>query len=82
MAPTRPAGATAAIALVLEHEFETDDGIFRLIDDFIPVREREPDLVRIIEGVEGEVQVEVGVIKTGAIWRRAGGPERDRGVSR
>ena len=58
---------------MLEHEFETDDGIFRLIADFMPVREREPDLVRIIEGVEGEVQVEVGVINTArnlaARWR-------------
>ena len=39
--PTRRAGATATDTLVLETEFETDDGAVRLID-FMPPRETEP----------------------------------------
>jgi len=40
--------------LVHELEFHTDDGIVRLID-FMPPRGKDPDVVRIVEGVEGEV---------------------------
>ena len=40
--------------LVLETELETDDGVVRLID-FMPPRETNPDLVRIVEGVSGRV---------------------------
>jgi GH15 family glucan-1,4-alpha-glucosidase len=40
--------------LVLETEFETDDGVVRLID-FMPPRGEAPDLVRIVEGVRGQV---------------------------
>src|SRR5665213_3481555 len=40
--------------LVLETEFETDDGVVALID-FMPVRESVPDLVRIVEGRRGSV---------------------------
>ncbi|MET0496150.1 MAG: trehalase-like domain-containing protein, partial [Actinoplanes sp.] len=40
--------------LVLETEFETDDGLVRLID-FMPPRDGSPTVVRIVEGVRGEV---------------------------
>ncbi|TML68236.1 MAG: glycoside hydrolase family 15 protein [Actinobacteria bacterium] len=40
--------------LILETELETDDGTVRLID-FMPLRDEAPDLVRIVEGVEGRV---------------------------
>ncbi|REJ91595.1 MAG: glycoside hydrolase family 15 protein [Planctomycetota bacterium] len=42
--------------LILETEFETDSGRVRLID-FMPPRTTEPDLVRIVEGVEGRVSM-------------------------
>ena len=42
--------------LVLETELETDDGVVRLID-FMPPRETNPDLVRIVEGVSGRVEM-------------------------
>ena len=40
--------------LVLETEFDTDEGTVRLID-FMPPRGEAPDLVRIVEGVRGRV---------------------------
>ena len=40
--------------LVLETEFETPDGVVRLID-FMPPRGEAPDLVRVVEGVRGRV---------------------------
>jgi GH15 family glucan-1,4-alpha-glucosidase len=40
--------------LVLETEFETADGVVRLID-FMPPRGAAPDVVRIVEGVRGRV---------------------------
>jgi GH15 family glucan-1,4-alpha-glucosidase len=40
--------------LVLETEFETDDGAVRLLD-FMPPRDQEPNIVRVVEGVRGEV---------------------------
>jgi GH15 family glucan-1,4-alpha-glucosidase len=42
--------------LVLETEFETPAGVVRLID-FMPQRTDTPDLIRIVEGVSGEVPV-------------------------
>jgi GH15 family glucan-1,4-alpha-glucosidase len=44
--------------LVLETELENDDGLVRLID-FMPPRETKPDVVRIVEGVRGRVQMEM-----------------------
>ncbi len=56
-----PAGTVRSVkrryrpdTLVLETEFETDDGVVRLID-FMPPRDDAPDVVRIVEGVHGEV---------------------------
>ena len=42
--------------LVLETELETDSGAVRLID-FMPPRGRAPDIVRIVEGVHGSVDM-------------------------
>ena len=42
--------------LVLETTFEHPDGSFRLID-FMPIRERHSDVVRIVEGIRGKVPV-------------------------
>jgi GH15 family glucan-1,4-alpha-glucosidase len=40
--------------LVLETEFDTDEGTVRVID-FMPPRGESPDVVRIVEGVRGQV---------------------------
>lgn len=40
--------------MILETEIATADGVVRLID-FMPIRERAPDVVRIVEGVHGRV---------------------------
>ena len=42
--------------LVLETEWETDTGVVRVID-FMPPRGDAPDIVRIVEGVQGEVEM-------------------------
>jgi len=47
--------------LVLETELETDNGIVRLID-FMPPRERNPDIVRIVEGVRGRVEMRMELV--------------------
>src|SRR5262249_18484825 len=47
--------------LVLETDFETADGTVRLID-FMPGREREPNLVRIVEGTAGTVQMRMELV--------------------
>lgn len=44
--------------LVLETTWETDDGAVRLID-FMPPRDGVVDLIRIVEGVRGEVAMEM-----------------------
>jgi GH15 family glucan-1,4-alpha-glucosidase len=56
-----PAGEVTAVrrryrddTLVLETEFDTEDGTVRLID-FMPPRGEAPDVVRIVEGVRGRV---------------------------
>ncbi|TRW43729.1 glycoside hydrolase family 15 protein [Georgenia yuyongxinii] len=43
-------------SLILETEWDTPDGTLRLIDT-MPVRDREADVVRIVEGVSGRVPV-------------------------
>ena len=47
--------------LVLETEFETDDGVVAVID-FMPRRSERPDLVRIVEGRRGTVPVRMELI--------------------
>ncbi|NOT45303.1 MAG: glycoside hydrolase family 15 protein, partial [Acidobacteria bacterium] len=45
-------------SLVLEHEFDTDGGAVR-VTDFMPVREHEPDLIRVVEGLGGSVDMQM-----------------------
>jgi GH15 family glucan-1,4-alpha-glucosidase len=42
--------------LVLESEFATAEGVVRVLD-FMPIRGREPDVVRIVQGVSGRVKM-------------------------
>jgi len=60
-----PAGAETATSrryqdhtLVLETTWETEDGTIRVLD-LMPPRGEAPDVVRIVEGVEGRVPVEM-----------------------
>lgn len=48
-------------SLILETEIETSMGAVRLID-FMPPRGKNPDLVRIIEGLQGEVRMNMELI--------------------
>jgi GH15 family glucan-1,4-alpha-glucosidase len=48
-------------SLVLETEFTTSTGTVRLVD-CMPPRERSPDLVRVVEGVRGEVSMRMELI--------------------
>jgi len=58
----RPRGRRyRADTLVLETELETDSGVVRLID-FMPPRETNPDLVRIVEGVSGRVDMRMELV--------------------
>ncbi|MBA2303307.1 MAG: glycoside hydrolase family 15 protein [Acidobacteria bacterium] len=63
-----PVGAVRAVSrryrgpsLILETEFTTDTGVVRLID-FMPPRGTEPDVVRIVEGVDGEVPMDLDLV--------------------
>ncbi len=47
--------------LILETEIETANGAVRLID-FMPPRGRNPDIVRIVEGLHGEVSMQMELI--------------------
>src|SRR5437016_6148609 len=47
--------------LILETEIETADGAFRLID-FMPPRGENPDIIRIIEGLRGNVWMQMELI--------------------
>jgi len=47
--------------LILETELETDSGAARLID-FMPPRDSSPTVVRIVEGVRGEVRMRMELI--------------------
>ncbi|HEY8551292.1 MAG TPA: glycoside hydrolase family 15 protein [Vicinamibacterales bacterium] len=51
----------AGNSLVLETEFETDTGVVRLID-CMPPRDVTPDVVRIVEGVSGTVDMRMELI--------------------
>ena len=48
-------------ALILETEIETKGGAVRLID-FMPPRGENPDLIRIVEGIRGEVAMQMELI--------------------
>jgi GH15 family glucan-1,4-alpha-glucosidase len=47
--------------LILETEFDTDEGTVRLVD-FMTPRGSEPDLIRIVEGVHGQVAMQMELI--------------------
>jgi GH15 family glucan-1,4-alpha-glucosidase len=47
--------------LILETEVETDGGVMRVID-FMPPRGTNPDLIRILEGVEGSMPMEMELV--------------------
>ncbi len=47
--------------LVLETELETDSGVVRLVD-FMPPRDINPDVVRIVEGVRGRVDMRMELV--------------------
>ena len=55
-APTNVSRRYRNGTLVLETEFETETGTFAVID-FMPIRDEAPDLVRLVEGREGQVAV-------------------------
>ncbi|MFJ5274110.1 glycoside hydrolase family 15 protein [Streptomyces sp. NPDC088358] len=44
-------------SLVLDSEWETDDGAVR-VTDFMPQRDKAPDLIRIVEGLSGRVTMQ------------------------
>jgi len=48
-------------SLVLETEFQTEQGVARLVD-CMPPRQSEPDVVRIVEGVRGTVSMDLELI--------------------
>jgi GH15 family glucan-1,4-alpha-glucosidase len=48
----------AGASMVLETEMETATGAIRIVD-FMPVRRGEPDLVRVVEGLRGEVPMQM-----------------------
>ena len=47
--------------LILETEIDTDEGTVRIVD-FMPIRGRNPDLVRIVEGVRGRVTMQLDLV--------------------
>src|ERR671931_1285861 len=47
--------------LILESEWQTSEGRVRVID-FMPPRETTPDIVRIVEGIEGSVQMRTELV--------------------
>src|SRR5262245_1838853 len=50
-----------ADTLVLETDFESDAGAVRVID-FMPPRQGEPDVIRVVEGLRGDVPMEMELI--------------------
>lgn len=47
--------------LILETDFETDEGAVRIID-FMPIRNEEADLVRVVQGLRGRVGMHMELI--------------------
>src|SRR5881392_4341063 len=48
-------------SLILETEIETKSGAVRLID-FMPPRGENPDIIRIVEGLRGKVQIQMELV--------------------
>jgi GH15 family glucan-1,4-alpha-glucosidase len=65
LAPTAPVTSRSwryrPDSLVLEQEFETDEGAVR-ITDFMPPRETKPDVVRLVEGLGGDVRMTMELV--------------------
>ena len=65
ISPATPTVATSrryrADTLILETDFQTAGGAVRLIDFMIP-RRGEPDVIRIVEGLRGEVPMEMELV--------------------
>ena len=55
-APTSTRRRYRGTSLVLETEWDTPDGTVR-VTDFMPPRGNHPDVIRIVEGLEGEVRM-------------------------
>jgi GH15 family glucan-1,4-alpha-glucosidase len=47
--------------LILETEFHTEDGVMRVVD-CMPPRGEAPDIVRLVQGVKGRVEVEMDLV--------------------
>lgn len=63
-----PAGSPRSVrrryrrgSLVLETEMETDEGVVRIVD-FMPIRGKRPDIVRIVEGLSGAVAMVIDLV--------------------
>jgi len=63
-----PRGGAASVTrryrddtLVLETEFQSPEGVVRLVD-FLPIRRETPHLVRIVEGVSGRVEIDMELV--------------------
>ena len=74
-------------SLILETEFHTRNGAVRLID-FMPPRDGEADLIRIVEGISGEIPIQMELIvrldygsiipwvrSIDGVWTATGGPD-------
>jgi GH15 family glucan-1,4-alpha-glucosidase len=90
LAPSRPAQSSRRYltdTMVLETEHDTDTGRVRVIDCLVPRRER-PLLVRIVEGIAGEVEMRMELVvrfdygsiipwvrRVDGAWRAIAGPD-------
>jgi GH15 family glucan-1,4-alpha-glucosidase len=65
LAPAGPVRATRrryrGDSLVLETEFDTDEGTVRVVD-CMPVRDQYPEVTRLVEGVRGRVQMRMDLV--------------------
>jgi GH15 family glucan-1,4-alpha-glucosidase len=59
--PTRTTRRYRGTSLVLETEFTTPEGVVRIVD-CMPPRRDEPDLVRLVEGVRGDVAMTMELV--------------------
>ncbi len=59
--PSRVERRYRGASLVLETDFHTASGVVRVVD-CMPPRDRTPDLVRVVEGLEGEVRMQMELV--------------------
>ena len=60
-APSRTTRRYRGRSLVLETDFTTSSGTVR-VTDCMPLRQRNPDVVRVIEGIDGEVRMQMDLV--------------------